>query len=139
MDALESVVRAQWYVPNRARLNLGGEVRRYGPKGKPYLVKGHLSNTLREGRALELAREMLGDVSCVCLNKGVCCAPHRDKGNSAQSWVCYFGDFQGGALCLEDGRRFEGVRQWHGPFDGKRLLHWNEEHTGDKYSIVAFA
>ena len=24
-------------------------------------------------------------------------------------------------------------------FDGKRLLHWNEEHQGDKYAIVAFA
>ena len=108
MDELEAVVRGHRYKANHARLNLGGDVRRYGPKGKPYLVKGHLSNTLREGRALELVREMLGDaVSCVCLNKGVCCAPHRDKGNSAQSWVCYFGDFQGGALCLEDGHRFD--------------------------------
>ena len=54
------------------------------------------------------------------------------------SYICFFGDFTGGALVLEDGRRYEGKRQWHGPFDGASILHWNEPHEGLKYSVVAF-
>ena len=45
---------------------------------------------------------------------------------------------KGGALCLEDGRRFEEKYVWHGLFDGAAITHWNEPHEGLKYSVVAF-
>ncbi len=49
----------------------------------------------------------------------------------------FLGDFQGGALLLEDGHRFEERGVWH-QYDGSRLLHWNEEITaGVKYSVIS--
>ena len=138
-DELEARVKAHHYTRNKFRTNLGGATMRYGPKRKIFLVDGHLSNTLRDGPILRLVRSMLGQhINSVCCNHNVCCAPHRDRKNAGESYVCYFGDFTGGALCLETGERFEGTRQWHGPFDGTKTLHWNEEHEGDKYSVVAF-
>ena len=111
-DDLEARVKAHHYTRNKFRTNLGGATMRYGPKRKIFLVEGHLSNTLRDGPILRLVRSMLGQhINSVCLNHNVCCAPHRDSRNAGESFVCYFGDFTGGALCLEDGQRFEGKRQ----------------------------
>ena len=139
MDELEQRAKSHYYTLNKFRTNLGGPTMRYGPKRKIFLVDGHLSNTLRTGPILELCRSMLGQhITSVCLNHNVCCAPHRDSRNAGESYICYFGEFSGGALCVEDGRRYEGIRKWHGPFDGSALLHWNEAHEGDKYSVVAF-
>ncbi len=137
MEELEREVMSHRFTINKARFNLGGEIRKYARS--QFLAKGHLSNTVSSGRILELCREMLGPINSVCLNENVCCAPHRDKNNAGETWVCYFCDFQGGQLCLEDGRVYEGTRQWHWPFDGRRILHWNLEHTGDKYAVVAFS
>ena len=144
MDQLESLVIAHRFTRNRNRLNLvDGEVVEYlcrDGKRHPCLKRGILSNTLKSGPILNHVRTMLGpQITRVRLNKGVQCAPHRDKKNAGESYVCYFGDFIGGALCLEDGRRFEGKRQWHGSFDGAFILRWNEKHEGIKYSVVAFA
>ena len=48
----------------------------------------------------------------------------------------FLGDFEGGALLLEDGRRFEKRGVWH-RYDGRALLHWNEDITaGTKYSVI---
>ena len=48
----------------------------------------------------------------------------------------YLGDFEGGALLLEDGRRFEERGVWH-RYNGKNVLHWNEEITaGIKCAVV---
>ena len=144
MDQLESLVRTHQFTRNRNRLNLvNDEVVEYlcrDGKRHPCLKRGILSNTLKSGPILDHVRAMLGpQITRVCLNKNVQCAPHRDKKNAGESFVCYFGEFSGGALCLDDGRRYEGKRQWHGSFDGASILHWNEKHEGIKYSIVAFA
>ena len=48
----------------------------------------------------------------------------------------FLGEFEGGALVFEDGRRIEGKGSWH-QFDGQ-VPHWNEGHTGCKYSIVVY-
>ena len=50
------------------------------------------------------------------------------------SWA----EFEGGSLCLEDGRIFNEKRKWFS-FDGAKISHWNEPITsGRKYSIVAY-
>ena len=75
-------------------------------------------------------------------NKNVTCLPHRDRANTTDSYIAFFdGDtpFKGGALVFEDGTRYETKMVWHGPFDGGRVLHWNEAHDGDKISCVAFS
>ena len=139
MDILEDLVKKHKFTSNRNRKNIsnGAQVK-YG--NRSCLVKGILSNTLRKGPILELCQEMLGSqITCVCLNKNVQCARHVDKNNVGESYVCYFGDFSGGALILENGKRFEGKGKWHGSFDGATIEHWNEPHEGVKYSVVAFA
>ena len=82
---------------------------------------------------------MLGkEISAVTLNRHVQCGVHRDRRNCTLSWICFLADFEGGALCLEDGRRFCDQRQWFS-FDGAKISHWNEPITsGRKYSIVAY-
>ena len=64
---------------------------------------------------------------------------------SLQSYILCFGEFEGGgALVLEDGRRFEQREVWHS-FDGRGITHWNEpilpnaEGVCMKYSIVAYS
>ena len=143
MELLEQLVRNHRFTRNRNRLNVSdGEVMEYlcrDGKRRPCLRKGILSNTLKSGPVLDQCRAMLGDdVRYVCLNKNLRCKMHVDKKNAGLSHVCYFGSFTGGALCLEDGRRFEGKGQWFGPFDGSKIPHGNEPHEGEKYSIVAF-
>ena len=137
MDSLESLVRKFKFTSNRNRTNLGGETMFYG--NRKCLVKGIYSNTRKQGEILEHVRSMLGpDINAVCINKNVLCGAHRDKKNCNVSYICFFGDFTGGALVLEDGRRFEEKFVWHGPFDGASILHWNEPFQGLKYSVVAF-
>jgi hypothetical protein len=71
----------------------------------------------------------------IILNRNVQCKKHVDK-NNGYSYVCFFGDFEGGALCFEDGTRFTDKYVWH-KINGQ-IPHWNEEHTGNKYSIVLY-
>ena len=61
--------------------------------------------------------------------------------NSGSSWVCFWGDFEGGGdLCLEDGTVYSGKHEWHGPMDGAALAHWVSPHlSGTRYSAVAFS
>ena len=60
-----------------------------------------------------------------------------DKNNVGTTAVLFLGDFEGGALVLADGRRFNGHRVWHG-YDGAEIEHWNKPITRDlKYAVVA--
>ena len=140
MEELEALVRQHKFVPSRYRVNLGGEVREY--QNSRFLKQAILSNTVREGPLLECVQSMLGpQINTLCLNKNVTCGPHRDGKNSgsesSESFICFFGDFQGGALVLETGEWFEEKGVWH-RFNGRDTTHWNEPHTGDKYSVVAY-
>ena len=72
----------------------------------------------------------------VILNRDVQCKCHRDGANLDHSWILWLGDFDGGALCFDDGRRIEGTNTWH-CFSGQDY-HWNEPHTGRKYSVVLY-
>ncbi len=78
-----------------------------------------------------------GEFFGVTLNRNTVCRPHRDKKNVGESAIMFLGDFEGGALLLEDGRRFEKRGMWH-RYDGRALLHWNEDITArTKYSVIA--
>ena len=140
MDDLEAAVKTHRFIRNRRRTNVRPrEESIQGHWKRRYLAHGVLSNTLREGRILDLCRELLGpQINRVTVNKNLCCHPHRDKANDDDSYICWFGDFTGGALCLETGERFEGKRKWF-KFNGKTTTHWNEEHEGGKFACVAYS
>jgi len=71
------------------------------------------------------------------VNKNLCCYPHRDAGNAGPSLILFLGKFEGGALCTEDGDRFDEAGVLHA-FDGSKL-HWNEPLTGGtKFSVVFY-
>ena len=77
------------------------------------------------------------EYSHITANKNVTCHPHVDGNNSGTSHILFLGDFCGGALLFEDGTRITEAGRWHA-FDG-RVRHWNEPHTGDKYSIILYS
>ena len=138
MEKLSALVKAFKFHKAHVRTNLGGEVIQY-PKSR-FLKEGIYSNSVRSGPILEHVQSMFGDeISELCLNFNVTCGPHRDsKNSSTQSYICFFGDYLGGELHLETGEVFEARGVWH-TFDGQNVLHWNAEHTGDKWSCVAYA
>ena len=102
------------------------------------------SNTLRIKQKKEshikdliesIAPEWWGDDTKIIINKNVKCERHRD-GNDGLSWTIWLGDFTGGALVFDDGRRIEEKYTWH-QIDGS-VYHWNEPHEGTKYSVILF-
>ena len=125
---------------NGMRTNLGGETYVHEKSSRSFLKEGVLSNTITSGTVLEYAQEALGDqITHVCLNKNVTCGPHRDRNNKTnESWVYFFGDFTGGGLHLATGEYLNDRNTWMGPYDLKRIIHWNEAHEGTKYSVIAF-
>ena len=71
----------------------------------------------------------------VTINKNVQAYPHRDAKNAGSSIIMFLGNFEGGALCLEDGRAFTEKLVWH-EYDGAKLTHWNTEFIGTRYSVI---
>ena len=51
-------------------------------------------------------------------------------------WILWLGDFTGGALIFDDGRKVEEKNVWH-KIHGQ-VHHWNEPHEGTKYAIVLY-
>jgi hypothetical protein len=143
MDLLERLILQHKFKPSYVRTNLvtsPDELKVYA--NSKFLRKPIFSNCIRSGPMLECVQRMLPGINELCLNK---CdptrpmPPHRDGKNSSElSWIALFGEFTGGALCLEDGRRFEDRGVWHA-FDGKNILHWVEPFEGERYSVVAYA
>ena len=140
MEALKELVFNHRFTINKMRTNVNDDIGYFGPKRKQFLIKGVYSNTIKEGRMLEIVQEMLpgANITELCLNRQVECKPHRDKGNYGPSYVLFLGTFEGGALCFETGERYDQRGVWQGPFLGSDVIHWNEPITsGTKYSVVA--
>jgi hypothetical protein len=97
-------------------------------------VVGPRERELRE--AVKAIAPMWDDDLKILVNKNVTCKPHKDRGNVGLSQCLWLGDFEGGALVFESGRRLEAKEKWH-IFDGKEL-HWNEPHVGTKYSVILY-
>ena len=105
--------------------------------------KACLASNVLGPRELEL-REAVKAISPVdwdedfkiLVNKNVTCKPHKDRGNVGASYCLWLGDFKGGALVFDSGRRVEGKNVWH-TLDAKEV-HWNEPHVLDKYSVIIY-
>ena len=50
-----------------------------------------------------IAPEWWEDETCITVNKNVVCQPHVDGNNTDYSYICFLGDFDGGALVIETG------------------------------------
>ena len=77
-------------------------------------------------------------VEQIAANCKLRCPPDRDK-NEGESLFAMFGDYIGGALCVQEGydvRTSSEKGVWH-TFNG-RNIHWTEPFEGDCWSIVAY-
>ncbi len=71
----------------------------------------------------------------VTLNYNHQMTPHKHK-NQGVSQAILLGEFFDGALCVEDGSRFDIVNEWF-TFNGT-LNHWVEPFVGERYSIILY-
>ena len=65
------------------------------------------------------------------------CQLHRDKRNVGDSRLAIMGDCQGGALRLEDGRKFDQKYKWY-TYNGAEVAHEVEPFVGERLSIVLY-
>jgi transcriptional regulator with XRE-family HTH domain len=71
----------------------------------------------------------------VTLNYNHLMKAHRHK-NEGISHAILLGDFEGGALCVEDGNRFEEKNVWF-TFNGTKN-HWVEPFSGERFSLILY-
>ena len=91
METLKELVFNHRFTINKMRTNINDDIGYFGPKMKPFLIKGVYSNTVKKGRMLEIVQEMLPDagITELCLNRNVVCRPHKDKANYGPSYVIF--------------------------------------------------
>lgn len=75
------------------------------------------------------------DFNQVTINYNHQMKPHKHK-NQGLSKAILLGEFSGGALCVEDGNKFDKVNEWF-TFNGTKD-HWVEPFTGERYSIIIY-
>jgi len=68
------------------------------------------------------------------VNKNYVCIPHKDTGNTGESYIVAFGNYSGGQLCIEDADY--NIERRGLLFDGSEHLHWTKQWSGIRYSIV---
>lgn len=85
--------------------------------------------------------------TAIQVNHNYASLKHIDKNNYGNSWIVSFGNFVGGELCLDPNcQEFTKsnyvsiVDTQYKPFifNGSKVPHWNNEITGNKYSIIFF-
>jgi transcriptional regulator with XRE-family HTH domain len=96
-------------------------------RNRPSFVEQKVLDNIREVTDFEFTQ--------VTLNYNHQMLPHRHK-NKSISIAILAGDFEGGALCVEDGSKFEKKNVWF-EFDG-RQNHWVEPFSGERFSIVLY-
>ena len=80
----------------------------------------------------------------ITINKNYPVGPHKDSSNTGESYLCCFGDYEGG----ETGVNF-GVDNKYAPvklnprlkpvvFNGSKFTHWVEPFKGKRYSLVFY-
>jgi hypothetical protein len=62
--------------------------------------------------------------------------PHKDKGNQGDSMIVGFGDYEWGALVINEVPY--NIRHKAHLFNGSQHTHYNIAHSGTKYSMVFF-
>jgi hypothetical protein len=83
----------------------------------------------------DIAPQWWDNETRICLNRNVQCKKHTD-GNTGFSYILFLGDFEGGELLFEDGTQISEKNTWH-RINGQ-IPHWNNPHTGTKYSIIIY-
>lgn len=73
----------------------------------------------------------------ITINHNVRCKPHRDKLNLGDTIIVAIGDYTGGRLVI-DGLPID-INRKPKYFNGYLHEHYNEEHIGDRYSIMFYA
>ena len=86
---------------------------------------------------LSLLRSKFPDFPCNAITQNINqkYEPHTHQRQS-RSKIILFGDFTGGALCLEDGTRFSEKNVFF-EFDGS-MKHWVQPWEGDRISLVFY-
>ena len=143
MDKVEELLDKRKWAKDCLRVNIAeaDQIISRGQDGKFKVallqsnLLGNKEDELRDAIKY-IAPEWWGDEETqVILNKNVQCKRHKDK-NKEHSWIIWLGDFNGGALCFDDGTRLDEQYKWH-KIDGQ-IPHWNEPHEGTKYGIVLY-
>ncbi len=75
--------------------------------------------------------------STITVNKNVQCKPHKDNSNHGDTYIVALGEFTGGRLMIENEPPVT-IEDNFFKFNGAEKLHWNEEWTGDRYSIMYY-
>jgi len=76
------------------------------------------------------------DFNAGYINKNVQMIPHKDKNNVDTSVIFGVGDYTGGDLVVE-GEKYD-IKYKLLEFDGKRMEHWVDFFTGDRFSIIIY-
>jgi hypothetical protein len=138
MDELERLLAKRYWQPYCLRTSIAQPERIVVKNGFRKALMSSNTPRAREAALLRAIRAVApeGAGEKVIINKDVTCRRHKDGANLGSSYILFLGDFEGGALVFDDGTRFEAKREWF-EFDGQ-VPHWNEPHTGTKYSVVLY-
>ena len=74
--------------------------------------------------------------NAITVNQCYKSAPHKDKGNTGQSFLIAFGPFEGGSLKFGDASH--NVKYTPMIADFSNTIHSVEDFTGDRYSLVFY-
>ena len=138
--SLEALARNRIMRGTRCRTNLAGpdaERDQYG-----FLKNPLPSDIITSGPIWELCKLLSPDFrfDTVTLNKFAHheqCQHHWDKRNVGNSRIAFVGNFKGGALKLDDGRRFVKKKVWH-TYNGAEVGHQVLPFTGERISIILY-
>jgi transcriptional regulator with XRE-family HTH domain len=94
---------------------------------RPSFIEQRLWDNIKEVTDFEFTQ--------VTLNYNHEMKPHKHK-NEGESQAILLGDFEGGALCVEDGNRYDEKNVWF-TFNGK-INHWVEPFSGERFSLILY-
>ena len=139
LGEIERLIKKHRFVGTQFRLNVVADADTYAlPSGRLALKKRINSDIKKEGELLDAVKKHQPWIDQITINKTLKCCKHVDK-NKGKSLIGMFGDYTGGAMCIEtvDGiERFTERGVWY-EFDG-RNPHWTEDFEGERFSIVAY-
>jgi hypothetical protein len=91
---------------------------------------------------LDFGETYVKDISwnAITLNQNFLCKPHYDKHNRGPSFLCAFGDYEGGELVIHEGDLSGNYDLRHNSLitDFSKVLHSVTPFTGNRYSVVYY-
>jgi hypothetical protein len=123
------------FVAGPGRSQAFGVIRRWSYR--PWLSRNTWLHSELWALLLEFAAKFeLTGYDAIQINDDYKSAPHRDKGNTGDSYIVSFGDFTGGDLIC-DGTPVD-IRHRGHTFCGAEILHSTAPWTGHRYSMVFY-